>query len=60
MALNIWLQTTHLNERESSELPLHGLFFLINSKRSFTCTIPDNTVHTKVFVTPVLVIDRNE
>ena len=32
----------------------HRLLFLINSKGSFICTIPDRIAHTTAFVTPVV------
>ena len=33
---------------------LHGLFFTINSKDSFICTIPDRIAHTTACVTSVM------
>ena len=46
---------------QSSEIvqATHGLFFLINSKGSFICTIPDRIAHTTAFVTPALAGTRN-
>ena len=41
------------SERENLLLP-HGLLFLISSKGSFICTIPDRIAHTTAFVTPVV------
>ena len=41
------------SERGNPLLP-HGLLFLINSKGSFICTIPDRIAHTTAFVTPVV------
>ena len=43
------------SKREISLLPLHGLLFVISSKKSFICTISrDRIVHTMVFVIPVV------
>ena len=39
-------------ERGNLLLPLHGIFFLISSKRSFICTM---TIYTTTFVKPVVV-----
>ena len=52
MASDIWLRTTQIVR--GNPLPPHGLLFLINSKGSFICTIPDRIAHTTVFVTPVV------
>ena len=41
------------SERGNPLLP-HGLLFLINSKGSFICTIPDRIAHTTAFATPVV------
>ena len=41
------------SERGNPLLPLHGLFFLISSKGSFICTIPDRISYTTTFVIPV-------
>ena len=41
------------SERGNPLLP-HGLLFLIDSKGSFICTIPDRIAHTTAFVTPVV------
>ena len=40
------------SERGNLLLP-HGLLFLISSKGSFICTIPDRIVHTTAVVAPV-------
>ena len=41
---------------QSSEIvqATHEVLFLINSKGSFICTIPDRIAHTTAFVTPVV------
>ena len=39
---------------KGNPLPPHRLLFLINSKGSFICTIPDRIAHTTAFVTPVV------
>ena len=44
----------HSNIERGNPLPPHGLLFLINSKGSFICTIPDRIAHTMAFVTPVV------
>ena len=44
----------HSDSRRGNPLPPHGLLFLISSKGSFICTIPDRIAHTTAFVTPVL------
>ena len=41
------------SERGNPLLP-HGLLFLINSKGSFLCNIPDRIAHTTAFVTTVV------
>ena len=41
------------SERGNPLLP-HGLLFLIDSKGSFICTIPDRIAHTTAFVMPVV------
>ena len=41
------------SERGNPLLP-HGLFFLISSKGSFICTIPERIVHTTASVKPVM------
>ena len=43
----------HSDTEIGNPLPPHGLLFLINSKGSFICTIPDRIAHTTAFVTPV-------
>ena len=42
------------SEKENLMPSLHRLLFPISSKGSFICTIPDRTVHTMAFVTPVV------
>ena len=44
----------HSDSERGSPLPPHGLLFLINSKDSFICTIPDRIAHTTTFVTQVV------
>ena len=44
----------HSDSKRGNTLPPHGLLFLINSKGSFICTIPDRIAHTTAFVTPVV------
>ena len=41
------------NDRGNPLLP-HGLLFLISSKGSVICIIPDRITHTTAFVTPVV------
>ena len=41
------------SERGNPLLP-HRLLFPISSKGSFICIIPDRTIHTIAFVTPVM------
>ena len=41
------------SERGNLLLP-HGLLFLISSKGSFICIIPQTITHTTIFVTPVV------
>ena len=43
----------HSDSKRENPLPPHGALFLISSKGSFICTIPDRIAHTMVFVTPV-------
>ena len=43
----------HTDSERGNPLPLHGLFFPINSKGSFICTI-SHIAHTTAFVTPVV------
>ena len=56
----LMMHSTHLlkdysdSERGNLLPPLHGLLFLISSKGSIVCTIPDRTVHATFFVTPVI------
>ena len=42
------------DSERGNPLPPHGLFFPINSKGSFICTIPDRIAHTTAFATPVV------
>ena len=44
----------HSNSERGNPLPPHGLLFLISSKGSFICTIPDRIAHTTAFVIPVM------
>ena len=44
----------HSDSEKGNLLLPHRLLFLINSKGSFICTIPDRIVHTTAFVTQVL------
>ena len=44
----------HSDSEEGNPLLPHRLLFLINSKGSFICTIPDRIAHTMAFVTPVV------
>ena len=44
----------HLDSEKENLLPPHGLLFLISSKGSFICIIPDRITHTTAFVTPVV------
>ena len=44
----------HSDSEKGNPLPPYGLLFLINSKGSFICTIPDRIAHTTAFVTPVI------
>ena len=44
----------HSDSEKGNLLPPHRLFFPINSKGSFICTIPDRIAHTTAFVTPVM------
>ena len=44
----------HSDSERGNLLPPHGLLFLINSKGSFICTIPDSIAHAMAFVTPVV------
>ena len=44
----------HSDCEKGNPLPPHRLLFLINSKGSFICTIPDRIAHTTAFVTPVM------
>ena len=53
MVLDIWKRTTQI-VREKNLLPPHGLLFLISSKSSFICTIPDRTAHATAFITPFM------
>ena len=41
----------HSDSERANLLPPHGLLFMINSKGSFICTIPDRIAHTTAFVT---------
>ena len=42
----------HSDSERGNPLPPHGLLFLISSKGSFICIIPDRITHTTAFVTP--------
>ena len=42
------------SERGNPLMPLHEILFLISSKGSFICTIPDRIVYTMAFVTPFM------
>ena len=44
----------HSDSEKGNPLLPHKLLFLINSKGSFICTIPDRIAHTTTFVTPVM------
>ena len=45
----------HSDSKRGNQLPsLHGLLFLISSKGSFICTIPDRIAHIMAFVTSVV------
>ena len=45
----------HTDSERENLLPPHGLLFLINSKVSFICTIPQTGLHIPLaFVTPVV------
>ena len=44
----------HSDSDRRNPLPPQGLLFLINSKGSFICTIPDRIAHTTAFVAPVM------
>ena len=44
----------HSDSEKGNPLLPHGLFFLISSKGSFICIIPDRIAHTMAFVTPVV------
>ena len=44
----------HSDSERRNPLPPHGLFFPINSKGSFICTITDSIAHTTTFVRPVV------
>ena len=45
----------HLDSERGNPLLPHGLLFLINSKGSFICTIPQTGYHIPpAFVTPVV------
>ena len=44
----------HSDSEKGNPLPPHRLLFLISSKGSFICTIPDRIAHTTAFVTPVV------
>ena len=46
----------HSDNERGNPLLRHGLLFLISSKGSFICTIPDRIAHTTAFVTPVMVL----
>ena len=44
----------HSDSEKGNPLLPHGLLFLINSKGTFICTIPDRIAHTMASVTPVV------
>ena len=44
----------HSDNENGNPLPPHRLLFLIRSKGSFICTIPETIAHTTAFVTPVV------
>ena len=44
----------HSDSEKGNPLLPHRLLFLMNSKGSFICTIPDRIAHTTAFVTPVV------
>ena len=44
----------HSDSEKGNPLPPHRVLFLISSKGSFICTIPDRIAHTTAFVTPVV------
>ena len=44
----------HSDSEKGNPLLPHRLLFLISSKGSFICTIPDRIAHTMAFVTPVV------
>ena len=44
----------HSDSERGNPLPPHGLLFLISSRGSFICTIPDRIAHTTAFVIPIV------
>ena len=44
----------HSDSERGNLLPPHRLLFLISSKGSFICIIPDRITHTMAFVIPVV------
>ena len=44
----------HSDSEKGNPLLPHRLLFLIGSKGSFICIIPDRIIHTTAFVTPVV------
>ena len=44
----------HSDSERGNLLPPHRLLFLMSSKGSFICIIPDRIAHTTAFVTPVV------
>ena len=44
----------HSDSERGNPLPPHRLLFLISSKGSFICIIPDKMTHTTTFVTPIV------
>ena len=47
-------QPDHSDSERGNLLLPHGLLFLISSKGSFICIIPDRITHTTAFVTPIM------
>ena len=49
-----YMVTDNSDSERGNPLPPQGLLFLISSKGSFICTIPDRIAHTMAFGTPVV------
>ena len=49
----------HSDSEKGNLLPPHGLLFLISSKGSFICIIPDRIAHTSYTSSGVLAGTRN-